>query len=253
MKRHLVAIVTVSIVGVLAPTPVFAQQPCPCAATPDQGKWIGTAGAGLALTSGNSDTLNLNLSFDATYDPKTRHVLKATGLYIRGDQNDVVVVNRLSLGFRDQYTFSGHAFAFAQLDYLRDTFKAIDYLVAPTIGVGYTMIDTMPTTFAVDGGVGAVWEKNPGVDVDADVALTAGERLQHVLTPTSNVHHAATALWKANDLNDGLYTFSVGAGAKLSGRLQLSVDLLDTLENRPPATATKKNDVALVTSITATF
>jgi putative salt-induced outer membrane protein YdiY len=253
MKRLVVAIVSVLTVGVLAPARLFAQPPCPCAATPDQGKWIGTAGAGLALTSGNSDTLNLNLSFDATYDPKTKHVVKATGLYIRGDQNDVVVVNRLSLGVRDQYTLSGRAFAFGQLDYLRDTFKAIDYLVAPTAGVGYTVIDTMPTTFAVDGGLGVVWEKNPGVEVDTDVAVTAAERLQHVLTPTSNVHHAATALWKANDFNDGLYTFSVGAGAKLSGRLQLSVDLLDTLKNQPPVTAPKKNDVALVTSITATF
>ena len=230
MKSHVLAVVTLS--TVLAPTPVFAQQPCPCAATPDQGKWIGTAGAGLALTSGNSDTLNLNLSVDATYDPKTRNVIKATGLYIRGDQNNVVVVNRLSLGFRDQHTISGRAFAFGQLDYLRDTFKAIDDLVAPTAGVGYKVIDTMPTTFAVDGGLGIVWEKNPGVDVDTDVAVTAAERLQHVLTPTSNVHHAATALWKANDVNDGLYTFSLGAGAKLSGRLQLSVDLLDTLKNR---------------------
>jgi putative salt-induced outer membrane protein YdiY len=251
MKSHVLAVVTLS--TVLAPTPVFAQQPCPCAATPDQGKWIGTAGAGLALTSGNSDTLNLNLSVDATYDPKTRNVIKATGLYIRGDQNNVVVVNRLSLGFRDQHTISGRAFAFGQLDYLRDTFKAIDDLVAPTAGVGYKVIDTMPTTFAVDGGLGIVWEKNPGVDVDTDVAVTAAERLQHVLTPTSNVHHAATALWKANDVNDGLYTFSLGAGAKLSGRLQLSVDLLDTLKNRPPATAPKKNDVALVTAIAATF
>ena len=79
------------------------------------------------------------------------------------------------------------------------------------------------------------------------------ERIQHALTPTATIRHAATALWKANDLADGLYTFSMGLSAKLSDRLQLSVDLLDTFKNRPPTADTKKNDVALVTAITATF
>jgi hypothetical protein len=56
-----------------------------------------------------------------------------------------------------------------------------------------------------------------------------------------------------NDLSDGLYTFSVGLGTKISEQLQLSVDLLDTFKNRPPTPATKKNDVTLVTAITAKF
>lgn len=39
----------------------------------------------------------------------------------------------------------------------------------------------------------------------------------------------------------------------MSDQLQLSVDLLDTFKNRPPTAATKKNDVAVVTAITAKF
>jgi hypothetical protein len=42
-------------------------------------------------------------------------------------------------------------------------------------------------------------------------------------------------------------------GTKMSDQLQLSVDVLDTFKNRPPTAATKKNDVALVTAITAKF
>ena len=60
----------------------FAQAPAP--PPPDPGLWEGTAGAGLALTRGNSDTLTFNLAFDATRDPKTRNVLKAKGLFLRG-------------------------------------------------------------------------------------------------------------------------------------------------------------------------
>jgi putative salt-induced outer membrane protein YdiY len=231
---------------------VFAQQPAAPTAV-DPGTWIGTAGAGLALTSGNSDTLNFNAAFDATRDPKTRNVMKWTGLYLRGKQNDALVANRLSLAFRDQYALTTRAYAFGQLDYLRDTFKLIDYLVAPTAGVGYKLVDTPSTKFSTDAGLGVVWEKNPDLDVRTSMALTAGERLEYALTATSSLKHSVTGLWKANDLADGLYTFSIGLGTRISEQLQLSVDVLDTFKNRPPTAATKKNDVAVVTAITAKF
>jgi hypothetical protein len=40
---------------------------------------------------------------------------------------------------------------------------------------------------------------------------------------------------------------------RLSERLQLSIDLLDTFRNRPPTAPTKKNDIAFVTAVTAKF
>lgn len=229
----------------------FAQ--APAAPAPDPGTWIGTAGAGLALTSGNSDTLNFNVAFDATRDPRTRNVMRWTGLYLRGEQNDALVANRLSLAFRDQYALSARAYTFGQIDYLRDTFKLIDYLVAPTGGVGYKLVDTAVTKFSADGGVGAVWEKNPDLDVRTSAALIAGERLEHALTTTSTIKHAITALWKADELSDGLYTFSIGLGTRISEQWQLSIDILDTFKNRPPTAETKKNDVAVVTALTAKF
>ena len=112
----------------------------------------------------------------------------------------------------------------------------------------------MPATkFTVDAGVGAVWEKNPDVDADASVAITAGEKLEHQLTPNATLKHGITALWKADDFADGLYTFSIGLASNISERFQLSCDLLDTFKNRPPTADTKKNDVALVTAVTAKF
>lgn len=215
--------------------------------------WTGTTGVGLSLTSGNSDTTNFNVAFDVAHDPHTRNVMKWTGLYLRGKKDDALTVNRTSLGFRDELTLSSRTFAFGQIGYLRDTFKRIDYLIAPTAGLGYKVIDTDATKFSVDAGAGAVWEKNPGRDVEASLALTAGEKLAHQLTPTASFTHAATGLWKANDMADGLYTFSVGLATRISGRVQLSVDLLDTFKNRPPTAATKKNDVAIVTAITAKY
>jgi hypothetical protein len=109
------------------------------------------------------------------------------------------------------------------------------------------------TRFTVDAGAGVAWEKNPGVDVRTSGAISAGEKLEHKLTATSTIKQATTALWKANDFADGLYTFSAGLGTKISDTVQLSIELLDTFKNKPPTAETKKNDVALVTALTAKF
>ena len=65
MRRFRVGVARVVAAGMVAASllsvsPVMAQQPAPPAEDP--GIWIGDAGAGLSLTSGNSDTLNFNLA-----------------------------------------------------------------------------------------------------------------------------------------------------------------------------------------------
>jgi putative salt-induced outer membrane protein YdiY len=251
LQRLMMASFAVFVCLAIAPATAFAQQPAQPAEPPPD--WTGSAGAGVAVTSGNSDTTNYNLAFDLTNDPKQRNVVKFTSLYLRGEQDDEVTVNRTSIMGRDEYSLTQRMFVFGQVDYLRDTFKLIDYLIAPTGGVGYKVIDTMATKFAVDVGVGGVWEKNPGIDVRSSGAVTAGEKLTHQLTATSTIKHSITALWKTQDIDDSLYTFNIGLGTKITERIQLSIDLLDTYKNLPPTPDTDKNDVALVTALTAKF
>ena len=230
-------------------TNAFGQAP----ADPPPGDWEGSAGAGISLTSGNSDTVNFNLALDLTHDPMTRNVMKFKALYLRGEQDEELLVNRTSLGFRDQYSLTSRMFVFGQIDYLRDTFKLIDYLVAPTGGLGYKVVDTEATKFDVNAGVGAVWEKNPGIEVRTDAAVTAGESLQHRLSSTALLKHSISALWKADDFEDGLYTIALGVATDITRRVQLTFDVLDTYKSRPPTPETKKNDVAIVTAIAAKF
>jgi len=215
--------------------------------------WVGSAGVGASLTSGNSDTLNYNLSFDVTRTPKARNVIELKALYLRGEQNGVIAVNRTSVGVRDQYTLSNRVYVFGQVDYLRDTFKRIDYLVAPAVGMGLKVIATEATQLSVDAGIGSISEKNPGLAARTNAALTASHQLTHQLTPTASITHGASALWKANDVSDGLYTVSLGLTTKVAERLQLSVNLLDTFKTKPPTAATKRNDVAFVAAITVKF
>ena len=155
--------------------------------------------------------------------------------------------------FRDEYTVNGRVFMFSQMDALHDTFKGIDYLLAPAAGVGYKVIDTKRTSFNVDAGVGGVVERDTGSPTHGNGALTISEKIVHQLSDTTTLREAAASLLKMNDVPDGLYTVQVGVAARVNSRLQLSVDLLDTFKNHPVEGLTHKNDLALVTSVVAKY
>jgi putative salt-induced outer membrane protein len=241
------AVLTWLLIGLAASRASAQAVPAPAAPT---GPWIGSVGGGVALTSGNTDTSTINISYDVTYDPKTKNVVKSDLLFLKGKKDGELIVDRLGFNLRDQYNLGPRAFTFGQLQYLRDTFKAIDYLVAPTAGLGYKVVNTPQTSFNVDGGVGGVWEKNPGTEVHTSAAVTASEHLTHKLSDTANLVEQLSGLWKTSDTSDALYTFGIGLIASLTAKSQLKVELLDTYKGKPPTAATKKNDVALIFSIT---
>jgi putative salt-induced outer membrane protein len=232
-------------------TPATAAQP-----GPPPPPWTGSAGLGLSLNRGNTDTTNFNLSFEATHDPKTpqtRSVWRFKGLYMRGENNGSLAVDRLALDARDELTLTPRVYAFGQLQFLKDHFKSIDYLWAPSGGIGYKLIATPVTTFNVDGGVGFKAEKNPGHDLRKDFIVTAGDKFEYNLSKTSKATQGFGAIWKAADFGDALYTFTAGAAASMTTRTQLKVELLDTYATRPPDVTVKKNDVALLTALVYKF
>ena len=211
--------------------------------------WTVNASAGLALTSGNTDTSTVNAAYDLIYDPQTRNVVKSDALLIRGKTAGEVTASRLGLNVRDEYRLKDGVFVFGQNQYLRDEFKSIDYLVAPGGGVGMRLFDTMRTKLAVDAGVGGVWEKNPGLGVRSSGTVIASEKLTQTLTATTTLTQSIAALWKTKNWDDSLYTFGIGVAAAISTRTQLKVETLDTYKNLPPLPTIKKNDVAVLMAI----
>ena len=234
----------VVLVLVCAAPPVFGQAP----ATPPK-IWTVTASAGVALTSGNSDTSTVNLAYDLTYDPQTRNVVKSDGLFLHGKTEGELSAHRTGLNIRDEYKLTDRIFVFGQNQYLKDEFKDIQYLLAPTGGVGYKLIDTPETKLGVDGSAGVVWEKNTGLDVASSGAVAVGQKLQQQLTGNTVLTEAFAGLWKTNDFEDALFTLGVSIAASMSTRTQLKIEALDTFKNKPPLPEIQANDVAVLMSI----
>src|SRR4029077_16200710 len=100
MRRTTILTILMALVTMNA----FAEDP------PVVKEWNTSIGAGLAITSGNTDTKNYNLAFATKYDPKTRFVFKAEALYLRGDSNGVTQVDKASLDARGEYSLSDRTF-----------------------------------------------------------------------------------------------------------------------------------------------
>ncbi len=229
---------------------LYAQTSAP--AQPDK-DWGGTFGAGFSLTGGNTDTANFNLSFNGTYDPKTRNVIKANGLYLRSDKDNEITADRLRLGVRDEYTLSDRVFAFGDTTYLRDPFKEISYLLNPYGGLGYQLLSTEKVSLAVDGGAGVVWEKNPGFETNTSGTLNAGQNLSVKLSEGAEITQQLNGLWKTDNFEDALYHFAVGVATQLTKRTELKVEFVDDFKNLTPGPEVKKNDTAFLTSFLFKF
>jgi len=211
--------------------------------------WTITASAGLALTNGNSDTSTVNVAYDLVVDPGASNVVKTDGLFLRGVTEGELSSNRLSLNARDEYHFNGRLFAFGQTQYLRDEFKDIEYLIAPTGGLGYDVVDTEATKLGIDASIGGVWEKSPDDVMTSSGAVTFGQRLTQQLTETTTVTQQVKGLWKTKDFEDALLTLGASIAASISARTQLKVEVLDTYKNKPRLATTTKHDVVVLMAI----
>ena len=215
--------------------------------------WTSSAGAGIALTSGNSDTQNVNIAFNTLWDPKTNRTFKADALYLLGRNDGEKQIDKATANARYERLFSPRAFWFGELNYLRDPFKDISYLVAPLAGAGIHVINTDARKLSFDGAVGAVVESNAGFGRDTSGALKAGQSFDWVISPVSKFQQRLNGLWKADDFGDSLYHFDAGLSTTVATRLELKVSYLYDYKNEPPAPDIEKGDSALFAAILVKF
>jgi putative salt-induced outer membrane protein YdiY len=236
-----------AIAFLLVTSSLFAADP-----PPPPKPWTSTFGAGVAVTSGNTDTKNVNLAFATKYDPKTKFVFKADALYLRGDSNGVKQVDKATADARGEYSLSDRTFAFGELNYLRDPFKGVSYFVAPLAGGGYRLIKSDARNLTIDGAAGAEVESVSGVGRTSSGALKAGENFDWALSPVSKFTQKLTGIWKTKDFGDALYHFDAGLTTTVATRVELKLAYVYDYKTLPSLGA-KKGDSALFAALLFKF
>jgi putative salt-induced outer membrane protein YdiY len=215
--------------------------------------WSGSFGAGLAATSGNSDTRNVNVSLNIVRDTKERVVTRANAIYLRGEKDGSLILNRTTMTGREEYAFPPRVFLFTQMDYIRDKFKDIDYILSPTIGIGVNLVKRERTTLAIDTGIGGVWERDVDQPTRASGAYNTAERFSWKILPGTVFTQSIASLFKTNDFSDSLHNMSAGLGVSITSHLELKLEFLDSYKNKTPLTTLRKNDTSTVTALVVKF
>ncbi|MCG6927228.1 MAG: DUF481 domain-containing protein [Acidobacteria bacterium] len=246
MKRRSLGIVVA--VFTMATASAVAQDTCPCPEEPKPG-WRTSIGFGFAYTSGNTDTQNLNLSFDVIHDPKTKNVFKASGLWIRNRSDGELSADRAAFTVRDEYTFSGRTFAFVELSYQQDAFKELDYLWTPLAGIGHHLVDSDNVRLTVDGSVGGAFEGLFEQDSTTDGTFKIGQSLRWQISKNAKLTQSAWGLWKFADTSDSYYHFDVSLSSAVTSWIDLQLSLVDDYKNKPASAELEKNDLALLANV----
>lgn len=224
----------------------FAQAPAPAAAAPPAREYSGSFGGGITLTGGNTETKAYNLSFNHIHERKNGNTDKITALYLRGEQDNVLNLDRATVIFRDEYKLSSRTFIFGEVTWLHDPFRDINYYVAPVGGFGYKFVDTERTKLQISAGAGGTWERNSYVPVKSSGAVNAGQSFSQKISTSSEFTEAVTANWNTSDFTDSFTGFATGLTTSISKQFELKVEFRDSYKNRPPNATIKKNDTAFV-------
>ncbi len=232
--------------------PPACKCPCPCPEPPPP-PLTGSLGAGLSVTSGNSDTSSFNLAFGLTYDPKTHSLFKADAFYLRSSSDGNATADKGTAVLRYEYKFSDLIYGFGQVSYLRDQFKNLTYLISPMVGAGYYVVKQKTLELSFDGSVGGAFEKDAGYDATSSGAFGVGESFLWKFSPSAAFTQKAAGLWKMNDTSDAFYHFEVGLAATLTKSFELKVSYLVDYKNKVNPETLKKTDTALIASILYKF
>lgn len=223
--------------------PAFAQSPT--AAHPPS-SWQLSLGGGIALTQGNKDTSTYNASYNVTYAPHPRRTFRSDAFLIRGRTNGELSNDKFALNVREEYRTSDRIFIYGQNQYARDRFKRIQYMVAPTGGVGLTAVDSERTKMTIDVGAGGVWEKNPYADIRASGAVTFNQKVTQSISSTTTLTQGLRGLWKTEDLADAVYQLAVTAALGVNSHVQVKIEAIDTYNTKPTGSGIRKNDISMV-------
>jgi len=259
-RKTFAALSLILLVAAMAAAPVFAQEAvppkpmCPCPPPdPVPPAWKGSFSAGLALTTGNTETSSFNLGFNLVYDPKTHSLFKVDALYLHSGNDGVATTDKANAALRYEYRVTERAYAFAQLGYLRDRFQNVTYLITPMVGGGYYLVKQKTLDVTADVSIGGAFEKDGGYDATSSGAFAVGQGLAWRISPGATLTEKMAGLWKTRDTSDYFYHFEVGLAASLVKSFELKLTYLVDYKNQPNPPTLKKTDTALIAAIVYKF
>lgn len=216
--------------------------------------WSGFLSTGLSITSGNSDTLNFNLSGQAirktTRDTIT---INATSIFANNGTTGptTTTANNIGGNIRVDLNVSKKLFVYGLTDFYHDEFQELDLRDIFAGGFGYHAIASKSTTLDLYGG-GTFNDSNYTTFSQQSGEIMAGEYWTHSLNGKTNFDERFEFFPNISNTGEYRFTFNSHAVTNISKWLSWQLAFDDIYVSNPPA-GTKKNDVILSTGLRLSF
>ncbi len=220
------------------------------AAVPPKPKWETSAGVGLSVTDGNTETLLFTVN--ATTLRKW-----STGEFIAGTdagygENDGEQNVGFIKGFGQyNYLLTDRWYGFVRAEALHDSIADIQYRVPLSIGAGYYLIKNDKFTLSAEVGPGYVWEKI-GNDARDFATIRFGEKFTWKISDRARLWQSFEYQPKIDEWSEYFLTGELGVEADITTKMGLRVVLQDWYVSNP-APGRESNDLKLIAGVNYKF
>lgn len=215
--------------------------------------WSGDVNLGLALTEGNSKTLNFTFGFN-TKAKFTKLEWDTSGSYLnhRSEGSETTQTSEISSSLKGNIASRFHLFT--GIKYLRDTSKDYHYQIIPNGGVGWDFVKSKKVEGTLKLGLSPVFNKILSTTAtDNFIALQWTQQFQWEISDHATFKQMAEMISKLSDLTVFILKMEIQLTASLSKSWGLTLKITDRYDSQPPASVEHKNDITLITSLTHKF
>ena len=228
------------------------------------GRWAGDFGAGLTLSSGNTDGQAFNLTLDSTYT-RPEDKLSLFGNYLesraRTETDGVVTTSitarRWRAGTRYDRDITAEEFGFVGLEFSHDRVRDLDLRTLVSTGLGRHIYKDAELTWDIYAGLSWREDYYRGEGVEIDGALRKHYTTTETLFGQESTHQfrGSTRFTQKFVLYPGLLkgqgvraTLDAGLLVDINETLSLSVKLQSRYDSQSPPPA-EKYDLSLITGL----
>jgi putative salt-induced outer membrane protein YdiY len=207
--------------------------------------WEVTGAAGIGLTRGNNDTLNISAQLLATYLEGSNEGLLGID-YAYGEDGSATTVNNLHGFAAYNRTLAGSFYGGLLAEGWYDEITNLDYRLSVMPTLGYYLIKNDSTLLAIEANVGYVWEDQDGTR--DYLAYRLGQRFSHKTASGVKITESISWMPEIDDSENWLLIAQAGIAVPVSDHWAVGVSGRYTVDNSPAA-GLDKDDLAVLATI----
>lgn len=217
-------------------------------------EWSGDMSLGIAMTKGNSDTLNISFSFDLNKNFSKKLEWRNSGFYLYNSEKRKKSAESLGLTSRLNWLKNKRFYSYIEFQALQDIFKDYKYRLTPGLGLGYKILESKKVKSSLYAGLSQVITKYISTEQHESYAgVKLGDQLTWNISPSTKLNQKAEFIYRVSELKKYFFRFEAGIAAAITKRWALSASFVNSYDSNPSKAGLKKNDYTLVTGINFKF